>query len=773
MNPILPPGPTLKDNTYKIIRLLGQGGFGAVYLAEDLMLNKRCAVKVSFDTSPGARRQFEFEARILANLSHPHLPRVTDNFVEQPSGKQYLVMEYVEGENLLDIVEREGPLPEAKVLAWMDQVLDAIEYLHAYKPRPIIHRDVKPDNIILLPDGKTVKLVDFGIAKIGGASNATRKGALGYHPWFSPPEQCYPGERTDTYSDVYALGATLYVLLTKEMPPESTARDRSGARLVPPRHLNPKISPRVEQVILQAMNLDPRQRYPTAKEMRLALQGKPTKKPAIACPHCGARLRAGARFCTACGKTTVPLAPFVFKASGYQVKTVKELVRGCDSYWAEAEKRFWKGEMDKWLTRVGERQLAGQAKAIRARLSDRSAALDAFLQAADPTRSLPVLTLDRSRLDFDALRIGDSKTESFVISNSGRGYLYGSLNASPPAWLTVHPANFGCLAGKQQKVDVGIATANLSGTELGVDYNGTVTVLSNRGQQAVTVRVKVVDEPQAAVDPQQVKLGKVAYGQAVRRQVRVTNKGGGTLQGNLRSLERWIAVEDAGRRFSLRKGHSTVTYLTVHTAQLPRKGDYAGQLQVQSNGGNPVVAVSVTVDVPFTLDPADPATAVSSLDELRDFCDADWEAGIHHLYAGRIEAFLSFIGEVDLARQAAECRQIENRSVGLETSLRAVGAKPPAKYDTNVMDVVSALGFGLLPRLRKRPDVVTLAILNNSKRGYLHGRVEPLVPWLAVPAPAFGCLPEEIAEVEIHADYKQRKTKLLSLGEELFEIVVE
>ena len=772
MNPILPPGTTLKNNTYEIIRLLGQGGFGAVYLAEDLMLNKRCAVKESFDTDPGAQRQFELEARILANLSHPHLPRVTDNFIEQPSGKQYLVMEYVEGENLLDIVERQGPLPEAKVLAWMDQVLSAVEYLHTYKPRPVIHRDIKLDNIILLPDGKTVKLVDFGIAKIGGQTDKTRAAARGVTPGMSPPEQ-YTAGGTDTYSDVYALGGTLYALLTAQMPPESIHLLSAGARLIPPRHHNPKISPRVEGVILQAMNLKPRQRYPTAKEMRLVLQGKPTKKPATACPHCGARLRAGAKFCTACGKTTVPPAPFVFKQSGYRAKTVKELVRGCDSYWAEAEKLFWRGKIDAWLTSIGQRKLAGQAKVIRARHSDRSAALEAFLQAAAPTRSLPVLTLDRNRLDFGALRIGNSKAVSFVISNSGRGYLYGSLNASPPAWLTVHPANFGCLAGKQQKVNVEINTANLSGTELGVDYNGTVTVLSNRGQQTLTVRVKVVDEPQVVMDPQQVNLGKIAYGQAVRRQVRVANKGGGTLQGNLRSLERWIAIEDAGRGFSLRKGHSTVAYFSVRTEQLPRKGDYTGQLQVQSNGGNPVVAVSVTVDVPFSLNPADPASQVSSLDDLCSFCDANWEAGIHHLYTGCVEAFLSFIEEVELARQVADCRQIEDRSVGLETSLRAVGARPPTRYDTNVMDVVSALGFGLLPRLRKRPDIVMLAILNKSKRGYLHGRVEPLVPWLAVPAPAFGCLPGEVAEVEIHADYKQRKTKLFSLGEELFEIVVE
>lgn len=774
MNDILPAGTTLKNNSYRIQRLLGQGSFGAVYLADDLIMNQPCAIKESFDNSPGAQAQFEVEARILANLSHSHLPRVTDNFIEPANGLQYLVMEYVEGQDLGELLEQHGPLPEDKVLAWMDQVLDAVAYLHRYKPRPVIHRDIKPDNIRLLPDGQTVKLVDFGIAKIGGVSDQTWKAARGYTPGFSPPEQY--GTGTDTYSDVYALGATLYNLLTNVIPPESIDIAHSGAKLVPPRHLNPQISLSVEQVVLTAMQLDPQLRFPTAGEIRLALQGKRPTTISAACPHCGEEVRAGARFCNQCGQPIVRVAPFVFKQSGYQAKSVKDLVSGCDRYWDEGKAYFWRGEFEPWLASLGKQgqALANRAKTIRAKHTDQSAALEEFLEAANRTRSLPILTLDQTALDFGSLRKGDSKVLSFAISNSGRGYLHGTLDAKPPNWLSVHPTSFGCLSGAQQKIDVAVKTANLSGTELGVDYSGTVSILSNRGQQTVAVRLKVVDEPQAVLDVSQINLGRVAYGARVRRQFTVTNRGGGTLQGTVRSLDNWMMVDPTSQPFALSKQHQTVVYFTVDSVQLSRRGGHTGRLQVQSNGGNPVVSVSVMVDVPFPLDPTDPASQVSTTEELRDFCDREWQAGMNLLSSGRIGTFLRFIGEPEAARMADQCRQMPDKAIGLERLLRGgLGAKPPTKYDTNAMDVVSALGLGPLPKLFGRPEVVTLRILNKSKRGYLHGQVEPLVEWLHIPQPRFGCLPGQVAEVKIHVDKKRRKIGLFSLGTELFEIVLE
>ncbi len=170
------------------------------------------------------------------------------------------------------------------------------------------------------------------------------------------------------------------------------------------------------------------------------------------------------------------------------------------------------------------------------------------------------------------------------------------------------------------------------------------------------------------------------------------------------------------------------------------------------------------------------------MEELRDFCDADREAGVRHLYSGRIEAFLHFVGETALAQKAAGCRRLADQNIGLETFLRAAGVKPPTKYDCNTMDVVGDLGYGPLPRLWKKPTVLHLLIQNKSKRGYLHGQVAPLVPWLSIPQSTFGCHPGEIAEIEIHADYQRRKqaakkksitSRLFSAGEDLFGILFQ
>jgi len=671
-------------------------------------------------------------------------------------------------------------LPEDKVLAWMEPIFDAVEYLHTYQPRPVIHRDIKPANIRLLPGGKTVKLVDFGIAKIGGKTQATRPAARGYSPGFSPPEQY--GTGTDTYSDVYALGATLYNLLTSQVPPESIDIAHSGATLKPPRHLNPNISTLTEQVILQAMSIAPAQRYKTAGQMWLALKAKVPTVPAVTCPHCGAGVRAGAKFCQACGKWVAPVKPFAFKRAGYQAHDVKELIGGCDRYWDEGKDAFWQGQFEPWLRSLGQDRLATQAQAIRSRHNDPSAALEEFLEAADPTRSKPILTVSPMALDFGILRRGDTKVMSLTISNSGRGYLHGNLDVKPSAWLAVHPAHFGCLAGTQQKIDVEVNTSSLSGTEMPVDYGGTVTVLSNRGQQAVAVRLKVVEEPNPVIDPAEVDLGKLAYGTRARGQVTISNAGGGTLHATVTSPQPWIVIDPASQSVALGKNRSIAVAFSVDTAGITARGRHTGNVFVESSWGKPASRVAVEVDVPFPLNPADPASQISSVDELCNFCDADWMAGLQHLYSGRIEAFLHFIGEPALAQTAAQCRQMTHQDIGLETFLRAAGAKPPTKYDANTMDVVGDLGFGPLPKLWNKPPVLHLLIQNKSRRGYLHGRVEPLVPWLSIPQPAFGCHPGEIADIEIHADYERRKqeakkkplmARIFSAGEDLFEIVLE
>ena len=197
---------------------------------------------------------------------------VTDYFIE-PSGRQYLVMDYVPGDDLRQIVaERKRPLAEDEALSWIEPVMEALAYLHGWintetgQPSPIIHRDIKPANIKRTPNGRTV-LVDFGLAKLE-TGEGTLVGARAVTPGYSPLEQYAGG--TDTRSDIYALGATLYLLLTGVKPPDAPAI-AARTPLTPPQKLNPSISRNTERVVLRAMQLHAVNRYQSIQEMYAAL----------------------------------------------------------------------------------------------------------------------------------------------------------------------------------------------------------------------------------------------------------------------------------------------------------------------------------------------------------------------------------------------------------------------------------------------------------------------------------------------------------------------
>ena len=260
---------------YRIEARLGQGGMGAVYRAWDNNLNIPVAVKENLDGSPEAQKQFNREAHLLARLVHLNLPRVIDTFFVPGQG-QYLVMDYVDGEDLQAMLQRLGTLPEDRVLVWVSQICDALNYLHR-QPSPVIHRDIKPANIKIRPDGRAM-LVDFGIAKVYDPHLATTIGARAVTPGYSPPEQ-YGGGATDARSDIYALGATLYHLLTGYKPPESLHRMVGQEKTTPPRQLKRDISPRVEQVILKAMEVTTDRRFQSVSDFQSAFSGR-TPPPA-------------------------------------------------------------------------------------------------------------------------------------------------------------------------------------------------------------------------------------------------------------------------------------------------------------------------------------------------------------------------------------------------------------------------------------------------------------------------------------------------------------
>lgn len=267
----------LLNNRYRLEYIIGQGGFGAVYYAYDTVLKQPYAIKENLSTTPEAQRQFEREALILAGLRHPNLPRVIDHFFLPDQG-QYLVMDFIEGQSLSEILlTRAAPLTQEEAINWGRQICQALNYLHQHNP-PIIHRDIKPQNIIITPEGRAM-LVDFGLSKIYGQQDKTSVGAQGVTFGYAPPEQ-YGQGRTDTRADIYGLGATLYTLLTNHRPPDAIKRLMGEISLLPPHKFNQKVSPQVEWVILKAMETISSRRFQTVTDFQQALTRPiPTTEP--------------------------------------------------------------------------------------------------------------------------------------------------------------------------------------------------------------------------------------------------------------------------------------------------------------------------------------------------------------------------------------------------------------------------------------------------------------------------------------------------------------
>ncbi|MFN0111570.1 MAG: protein kinase domain-containing protein [Blastocatellia bacterium] len=274
---MLSPNTLLQDR-YLILRLLGQGGMGAVYQATDRKFGNAAAVKEAFFHNEQFRQAFAQEARLLNRLRHPALPVVMDYF--SSSDKQFLVMQYIPGKDLEELLEErkatgQGSFLTSQVMQWADQLLDALEYLHGQEA-PVIHRDIKPQNLKLTPRGEII-LLDFGLAKgVVSEQPKSSRSIQGYTPHYASLEQIR-GTGTDARSDIYSLGATLYHLLTGVMPPDAMTRMAAEMMgepdlLQPITQFNPAAPAQVAKVIEQAMAQSPNSRIQSASKMRQALR---------------------------------------------------------------------------------------------------------------------------------------------------------------------------------------------------------------------------------------------------------------------------------------------------------------------------------------------------------------------------------------------------------------------------------------------------------------------------------------------------------------------
>jgi len=417
----LQPGQVM-HTVYRVVRSLGKGGMGAVYLVEDMgAFGRQRVIKEMlqyFDlTDPQAvqkaQQRFEAEGRVLARLRHHGIPDISSYFSE--GGRNYIVMEYVEGENLLQGLTHEDvqanivrgkPYPIKDVLRWGVQLCDVLAYLARQKP-PVVHHDIKPANIIIDRNTGEARLVDFGTAKArlvvqpGGQVGVQKSSIYGTGGYAAP--EMYNAESSPR-SDVYSLAATLYHLLADDDPCDHPF---TFPRL-------DTLEPALRAALQSALHDDAQQR-PEAHVFRRALQ------------DVQAALLGEVK------------APFTFP-DGRQVRTPQELARLCDAQWDAAKKLLYGGDFEGWLRRsLFRADLVDKAAGIVRAGGDQDEGLEAFLHTLNPRLPYPALRLRPRLLHFGRIAPGDEAQRTLRIRNrAGRGPLKGAMTADPPApWLRV------------------------------------------------------------------------------------------------------------------------------------------------------------------------------------------------------------------------------------------------------------------------------------------------------------------------------------------------
>ena len=289
-----PPGDTgMKFGRYRVLREVGRGAMGVVYLARDDRIGRNVAVKVlhldprlSEEEKREISERFNREAHAAGMLSHPNIVTVYD--VGEEEGIPYIAMEYLEGATLTEITA-EGPLSISQATDIVSQVLSALSYAHGHE---VVHRDIKPDNVFLLPDGR-VKVADFGIARVSSSSTMTSVGQVMGTPGYMSPEQV-KGEAVGPASDIFSVGVLLYELLTGIPPFASSSTTSIMYKIVheeptPPSTMNPAVPPNLEAVIARACAKNPGARYARASEMKDDI--KKGRAPAVAPAASGTLMR--------------------------------------------------------------------------------------------------------------------------------------------------------------------------------------------------------------------------------------------------------------------------------------------------------------------------------------------------------------------------------------------------------------------------------------------------------------------------------------------------
>ena len=529
----LPPQSRLgKDKRYLVLKTIGQGGMAAVYLATDTKSKQRpVAIKeMSQDgLSPTELKEalasFNAEANILIGLDHPNLPKVYGTFTD--GSRYYLVMEYIEGQTLeqKQAAVKGAALPEAEVMSWAGQLCAVLAYLHRHK---IIFRDLKPANVMVTSQGQ-VKLIDFGIARFFSPNRTRDTQALGT-PGYAPPEQ-YGKAQTDERADIYALGCTLYQLLTGY----EVARTPFA---LPPMHTrNPHISPHIQLAIERATRLDRNARFANMQDFAAAL-----------------------------------LHPSgLYFRSGEVARSLRELLTLCKKYPQEAEEQLYTGRIEGWLRFWKEPTAANVAHAaVIGNPASQAAGLAAFLRdATQPAPRAATGAAQAQTAQQTSKQTAQQRTIQQAIQQKAQQAAKQAAAAAAAAAAARVKASIQANAGG--KTASKAATAGATATAASA-APGTST-------QTVVI-----------VSPHAVNFGQLVAGQRGVFTITLRGQNGGSVAGKLTPLASWISLDRT--QFS---GVSTLVQVTAETSKISKPGIELATIQVSSGSQFLYIPVTVDV----------------------------------------------------------------------------------------------------------------------------------------------------------------------------------
>jgi serine/threonine protein kinase len=537
---------------YTILRTLGRGGMGALHLAEVTIANHQrlVVVKEMLDyyepnnplSKARAQHRFETEADILGSLSIPGVPQVFDYFSE--GGRNYIVMQFIEGQNLethLTHVDDKGnevkgrAYPIEQVRSWG---IEVCRILKALEEQKIVHMDIKPANLIQDKTGN-IWLVDFGTVKTHpfnspvsqvSMKKASVYGTLGY----APPEQTKG--KAEPRSDVYALAATLYHLITDDDPSNHPGAFAQIARLPDD----------IAQALRQALTIDVRKRPNAAEFGRL-----------LALPASG-------------------VLPFRWR-DGATVRQPKDLVAIADQHWEEARSYFTGGDWENWLRSIHQNNLVAAIQTIRSQQPNPDRALDQFLRVLDPKFPAPRLHLAQPLLDASVMPWKTSREISFLLENHGSGCLQGQIAASSPS-LRPDPLEF--VTHDSCQIRLTIDSGMLSPSSLPqILY---LKIDAGAGGQANLPVKLTVPEPELVLEGAELDFGPAYRGEEMAHKFQVSNAGDSAFLGEVRSNAPWLKVNP--EFFDCSPGASKELLVQINTRSLPH-APHAARVQVWARAG--------------------------------------------------------------------------------------------------------------------------------------------------------------------------------------------